>query len=57
MKQLKKKNAQEKSLKGILGVEDIILDLENRKELETDKKEKIKLLKMCIILLALKRNR
>ena len=46
MKQLKKKNAQEKSLKGILGVEDIILDLENRKELETDKKEKIKLLKM-----------
>ena len=46
MKHLRQKNAQEINLKHNLRVEKTLIDLEKIKELEKDKKEKIKLLKL-----------
>ena len=46
MKQLRRQNAQGKSLNRIPGPENNLLDLQNIKELQKNKKEKIALLKM-----------
>ena len=40
MEQMRRQNAQEKSLNRVLEADNILLDLENRKELEKDKKGK-----------------